>query len=87
MSENWRLAISLTGGRKIHDDGNWTWSDGSAFDYTRWAPDYPRPAYENLEDLGGDCMVVYYDDRIKSMRWYDEPCKWAQTAYVCSYDM
>ena len=85
MSENWRLAISLTGGRKIHDDGNWTWSDGSAFNYTNWAS--TRPGGDNpyyAQGLGGDCIVIYID---KWMRWYDEPCNWTHTAYVCSYDM
>eukprot|EP00094_Tigriopus_californicus_P000452 TCALIF_00439-PB protein Name:"Similar to MRC1 Macrophage mannose receptor 1 (Homo sapiens)" AED:0.06 eAED:0.07 QI:7/0.88/0.83/1/0.74/0.69/36/84/3089 len=56
-------------------DGDWKWSDNSAFVYTNWAPDEPN-------DVSEECAMMFHDNG----QWNDFNCNTYELGYVCKRD-
>ena len=64
------------GGRDTSKKGNWTWTDGSAWEFTDWARFRPDDANQN-----GNQDCVQFD--ISFGNWRDVKCD-LTLVYVCS---
>lgn len=53
-----------------------TWSDGSAVDYTFWAPEYP-----NHDDVENQCAIL--SSSMWKGAWMDTDCDVQKSNYVC----
>merc|ERR1711962_1690367 len=71
------------GGTDEAQEGSWTWSDGSPWDYQKWGSGEPNNA-------GGseDCSMMWPNG------WNDVPCEYIPTAvpnqdtgFICSYSL
>ncbi|XP_073724595.1 galactose-specific lectin nattectin-like [Misgurnus anguillicaudatus] len=57
-------------------DGQWLWSDGSQFDFTKWCSGQP----DNYENKPENCLEINFsNDRC----WNDAPCS-TSISYICA---
>ena len=79
---------SFIGASDLAKDGEWTWSDGSAWDYTNWARGEPNG--QRRENCGR--LEIPNGGHNYNGAWNDKPCninansRW-KTGYVCSYSI
>ena len=71
-------AFFWVGGTDREHEGNWSWTDGSAWQFTRWAT-WPRKQPDNWE--GEDCLFIH--DRGQENGWNDQECS-DELRFVCS---
>ena len=71
-------AFFWVGGADREQEGNWSWTDGSAWQFTRWAT-WPRKQPDNWE--GEDCLFIH--DRGQENGWNDQECS-DELRFVCS---
>jgi hypothetical protein len=50
------------GGSDSAQEGTWTWSDGTAWDYTNWKTNEPND-YKVHDILGEDCLLMHADGK------------------------
>ncbi|XP_013881141.1 ladderlectin [Austrofundulus limnaeus] len=63
------------GGTNLHDDGDWTWIDGTPFTFTNWGPGEPNNAGGNEH-----CM----DINLRGQDYVnDENCD-TKSAFICA---
>uniref|UniRef100_A0A914XF43 C-type lectin domain-containing protein n=1 Tax=Plectus sambesii TaxID=2011161 RepID=A0A914XF43_9BILA len=67
------------GGYRGDNDKNFTWSDGTSFQFTNWATDYPS-------SQGNQCIKFCYttSSSCEPLKWKTAPCNTA-SAFVCEY--
>ena len=57
------------GGSDLNEEGSFTWTDGSRWDYTEWFKGEPN------NDLGSEhCLEDLYDYEQGWVDWNDRPC-------------
>ena len=71
-------AFFWVGGADREQEGNWSWTDGSAWQFTRWAT-WPRKQPDDWE--GEDCLFIH--DRGQENGWNDQECS-DELRFVCS---
>ena len=68
------FSSSWVGGNDIDEEGTWTWTDGSPFEFTFWYSGEP-----NNHGGGEDCI----HHRLGGYKWNDRPCSDSLT-FLCS---
>ena len=67
----------------INNEGNFTWTDGSAVDYTDWWLDNPSGSKEPNGGRNENCGHYFQAARVEaSQKWNDASCD-IQMKYVC----
>ncbi|XP_022595880.1 galactose-specific lectin nattectin-like [Seriola dumerili] len=69
-----RYRLTWIGGFDAVEDGVWMWSDGSKFDYTRWATNEP-----DVSNTAQHCVEM---NRNKNY-WGDDSCT-SRNPFICS---
>ncbi len=82
LSEASKGEQTWIGLRDLKHNGQWSWTDGSAFDYFIWEPGQP-----NNSGGGQYCVYIYSDDEpgyppLKG-DWNDWACDVPMRAFVC----
>ncbi|XP_071790537.1 echinoidin-like [Asterias amurensis] len=63
------------------NEGTFSWSDGTAFDYEEWLPGQPDNAGSNE-----DCGELWFVGELEGTGWNDRPCSDHQS-HVCKMPM
>ncbi|XP_067220620.1 ladderlectin-like isoform X1 [Chanodichthys erythropterus] len=69
---------SWGGGHDGEQDGQWLWSDGTAYDYTKWCSGEP-----NNHHRPENCLEI---NNSHNRCWNDVPCSYSKN-YVCVMDL
>ena len=70
------------GGSDSYSEGDWTWSDGSLFDFTYWQND-------GSQGNGGpsqNCLVMNTNNQYYAKTWYDVEC-YHKYLFICEINM
>ena len=72
------FSSSWVGGNDIDEEGTWTWTDGSPFEFTFWYSGEPN-------NSGGDedCMHAIGIEYERGETWNDRRCS-ASLTFLCS---
>ncbi|XP_053115031.1 C-type lection lectoxin-Enh3-like [Hemicordylus capensis] len=63
----------------INHNGNWKWSDGSAYNYRKWLRGEPNNLWKSESCVALRALAAY-------RRWIDAVCKKAK-AYICKHEL
>jgi len=67
------------GGTDSDVEGNWTWTDGTPFDYTNWY------SGEGSDDTGDNCLAINVDNYYRTY-WFDLGC-FDSHPYICEINL
>ncbi|XP_067220622.1 ladderlectin-like isoform X2 [Chanodichthys erythropterus] len=70
--------FSQPANRITAEDGQWLWSDGTAYDYTKWCSGEP-----NNHHRPENCLEI---NNSHNRCWNDVPCSYSKN-YVCVMDL
>ena len=70
------------GGTDSDDEGNWSWIDGTPFNFTSWE------SSEGSDGVQDSCLAMYnyYYYSYDTYRWYDYEC-YASYPYICEINL
>ena len=66
------------------NDGSWSWSDGTSFDYAYWASGEPNNDNEDCAQIAGLTQTRYPLVNGINGPWNDETCTTTLAAFVCN---
>ena len=86
LQENTPSAVWL-GASDQREEGNWTWTDCSPWNFTRWGvrEDHQQPDNSNHKDGNGeDCALFHGKNTTKNIDWNDVACNIKERQFICS---
>ena len=87
-TSNVREFFLWLGGTDFEQEGNWTWTDSTPFNYTYWCDAYYCGGDEGNGGTGKNCLAINIGDSYSSTykRWYDFGC-FDLFSYVCEINL
>ena len=62
------------------EEGTWTWTDGTAFNYTNWSTG------EGSDGSNHNCLAMDVYDHYSNGRWFDQGC-FGSNWCICEIDL
>ena len=74
------------GGTDQAQEGNWTWTDCSAWNFTRWGirQNHRQPDNLNFKDGDGENCILFPGKKTFTTDWADAACNLVERQFVCS---
>ena len=74
------------GGTDQDEEGNWTWTDCSPWDFTRWGvrEDVQQPDNSRFGDGDGENCALFPGNKASTEDWADVACNLKGRQFVCS---
>lgn len=77
------------GGTDQRDEGNWTWTDCSPWNYTKWGirEGSQQPDNSSYRDGDGENCLLFHGKNANNTDWNDVACNFKERRFICSKPM
>ena len=74
------------GGTDQREEGNWTWTDCSPWNFTRWGvrAGHQQPDNSNHRDGNGEDCALFHGKNVTNVDWNDVACNFRERQFICS---